>query len=235
MSIGEQDNDPLAHGTLLDEQDDMLGGPRPGDAVTDAFEPYPPQLKIGHDGLPVEVDPPWTPKQAAPIPLSPKTMCCLEQPDVMVPGRGRKVQDAKGIWVREKELGPLPKCEFYKRQRVHDAMTPDRPLLQRFCTHPSLRGINGASLVLDDAGIFNCELRSPTNPQDTLVLDEIDSRIIAKGEARVEFEKRTGKTKGYRMFRTPEDVAAGRHTLDEGDEMVVDDVSADPLGKDNLP
>ena len=129
----------------------------------------------------------------------------------------------------------LGKCDYYKRQRVHSPMTPDRPLIQRFCCHPSLRGINGAALVIDDAGIFECEFRGPPNPHASAVLDAIDDDKIEKGSARLDFEKRTGKTKGYRMFRTPEDVASGRTVLDEGDQTVVDahDV-VDPLGADLL-
>lgn len=72
-------------------------------------------------------------------------------------------------------------------------------------------------MALDDAGIFECEFRDPPDPMATLTLDRIDSVKIKRGRERLVEEQRTGKVHGYRMFRTPEDVAAGRFVLDESD------------------
>ena len=66
------------------------------------------------------------------------------------------------------------------------------------------------------------------------LLDAIDAEKIKKGSERLEFEKSTGKTRGYRMFRTLADVEAGRTILDEDDLSVVTEEKADPLGADIL-
>lgn len=196
-------------GQSLAEVEEAMQVPRPGGHFFDQFDPAPVTLTTGPDGLPVEVDPPWKPEDAAPIPLTPKTMSCLAQ--------------ERSAWCPS----GLPKCRHYKRQRVHSAQTPDRPLIMRFCCCDELRGLNGAALVVDDSGIFNCEFRDPPDPRCEVVLDKIDAKIIEKGEERLKIEAQTGHVHGYRLFPTLEDVKQGRYTVDEGDF-----VKHDNLGKD---
>lgn len=173
--------------------------PTPGRSFFDQFDPAPPSLVDGPDGMPMELDPPWNPEDAAPIPLSPQTVSCLAQP------AGKFLPDG------------LTKCGHYKRQRVHSPSTPDRPLIIRFCCCGAMRGINGAALIIDDSGIFNCEFRDPPDPRTEPTLDQIDQIIIKKGEERIKVEKETGHIHGYRMFPTLDDWKAGRRTVDEGD------------------
>jgi hypothetical protein len=193
-----------------------LGAPVPGDSMTDNFEPYAYTMVEGPDGLPVEDTPPWQSADSAPIPLTPETVQCLPQK----PGK----HTPEG----------LPACSHYKRQRVHNPTAPDRPIIQRFCTHPSLRGINGACLSLDDAGVFECEFRDPIDPRAKLVLDMLDHHKIKLGRERLQNEVKTGKVHGFRLFRTPEDVAAGRFTLSDDDIDVVD-LNRDRLSQTSAP
>ena len=181
------------------EENLQPGNPVPGEVFTENYNPYEYTMTDGPDGLPIESTPPWQSQDTAPIPMTPETLACL-----------RQAKDAFNKW-------ELPQCEFYKRQRVHNPTAPDRPFIQRFCTNPSLRGINGAALSLDDAGIFDCEFRHPENARATPTLDAIDARKIDLGRKRLIGEAKTGKVVGYRMFRTPEDVAAGRTMLEEDD------------------
>jgi hypothetical protein len=206
----------------VDEDGHELGSPSPGEVFTDDFNPYEPVMIEGADGMPVEQDPPWSSEDAAPIPLTPQTVACLAQP--------------KSHW----NLDGVSACRHYRRQRVHNPKAPDRPMIQRFCCHPFLRGINGACLSLDDAGIFECEFRTPEDKRAILVLNGIDSVKVRKGQERLVQEKKTGKTHGYRLFRTPEDVKAGRFVLDENDTSSSGDVSptepaADPFASDDVP
>jgi len=211
-SSDDEENSSLYQrvGRSLSEIEEEMASPRPGGHFFDQFNPDPPTLTEGPDGMPMEVDPPWNPEDAAPIPLSHKTVACLAQPGCAFFPRG------------------LAKCSHYKRQRVHSPATPDRPLIMRFCCRGELKGLNGAALVIDDAGIFNCEFRHPPDPRTELVLDQIDDGIIKKGEERLKIEKETGHIHGYRMFPTMEDYKAGRRTVDEGDYAK----PADALGKD---
>ena len=125
---GTSENEPLN----LEE----LGNPSPGDSFAEGFNPYEYTYTLGPDGLPVEASPPWQSQDSATIPLTPETVACLPQ--------DKSAHNPEG----------LPPCKHYIRQRVHNPTVPDRPLMQRFCTHEKLRGINGACLSLDDAGIF---------------------------------------------------------------------------------
>ena len=194
-----------------------LGSPVPGEVFTE-YNPYDYTMTIGPDGLPVEDMPPWQSQDAAPIPLTPETMHCLPQD--------------KSAWDRD----GLPACKYYKRQRVHNPQAPERPMIQRFCTHQSLRGINGAALTLDDAGIFDCEFRFPPSTRASVILDRIDSNKIVLGRERLVQEASGKGIAGFRMFRTPEDVAAGRYVLDEDDksvgEMSRKPPKIDPMGED---
>lgn len=175
------------------------GSPVPGNSITDSFNPYEAALETGPDGLPVEQTPPWHSQDTAPIPLTPETVSCLPQP--------------KTPWNPE----GLSACKHYLRQRVHNPQAPDEPFVQRFCTCSLFRGINGACMSLDDAGIFECEARDPKDARATQVLDAIDARKVKLGLRRIKVEKDEGKVHGYRLFRTPEDLAAGRVVLDEDD------------------
>jgi len=194
-----------------------LGSPVPGEAFTEQYNPYDYTLTEGPDGLPVEATPPWQSQDTAPIPLTPETVTCLPQP--------------KDAWADE----ALPACRFYKRQRVHNPQAPDRAIVQRFCTAPELRGINGACMSMDDAGMFDCEFRDPPHPRARVVLDRIDYIKIQLGRERLVEERKSGKVHGYRMFRTPEDVAAGRYVVDEGDhtEGALSRPRPDPMADDD--
>ena len=182
---------------------EVEGGPSPGDAMVENFEPYAYTMKIGPDGLPVEDTPPWQSADTAPIPLTPETVQCLPQPPGHFTPEG------------------VSACRYYKRQRVHNPRAPDKPILNRLCTHDAVRGMNGACMVLDDAGIFECELRDPPDPRSKMVLDLIDHHKMLLGRKRLEQEVATGSVHGYRLFRTKEDVDAGRFTLEENDVSVV--------------
>jgi hypothetical protein len=208
-TTSDDDNEP--------ENLEELGSPSPGDALLDAFEPTDYTLVEGPDGLPVEAMSPYQAQDTAPIPLTPETVVCL-------------AQDPSPF---NKE--PIAVCRYYRRQRVHNPKAPDRPMIQRFCTVSALRGINGACMALDDAGIYDCEFRDPPHPRAALVLDRIDRDKIKKGRERLIQERRTGKTHGYRMFRTPEDVAAGRYVVDETDmnDGELQRAQIDPLADDD--
>ena len=200
-----------------------MGAPTPGETFTENFDPYQYTLVEGPDGMPVEATPPWQSQDTAPIPLTPETVACLPQ-------------GADEFTKRAGIEGGLPVCSFYKRQRVHNPQAPERPIIQRFCTCPSLRGINGACMSLDDAGIFDCEFREPPHPKATPTLDRIDHDKITLGRERLKHERATGKVHGYRLFRTPEDVAAGRYVLDEGDtsdQPLNRKPAADPMAEDD--
>jgi hypothetical protein len=196
------------------DADELDPRPRPGDSFFEQYQPSRPELRTAADGMPVEIDPPWSVQDAMPPPLCPETFACMAQP---AHGQTREVQ----------------RCDYYVRQRVNAPDAPDRPLIQRFCTHPGLRGLNGAALALSDAAIFECELREPPDPRAREVLDAIDGIITAKGRERIDFTSKTGKVKGYPIFRTPEDVKAGRLVADESQAVVISpDGTVDPLGKD---
>jgi hypothetical protein len=197
-----------------------LGSPAPGDGIIENFNPYDYAVVMGPDGMPMEASTPWQSQDAATIPLTPETVKCLPQPPK-----------------KDGEAG-LSACRFYKRQRVHNPSAPDRAMIQRFCTVTELRGINGACMALDDAGIFDCEFRDPPDPEDTLRLDAIDSSKVTKGRIRLREEAATGTVHGYRMFRTPEDVAAGKYVLDENEISSAElnrPKTTDPFAEDGAP
>lgn len=212
----EQNEEPKTAAEI--EHGAELGGPVPGQSLTEQYNPYDYTYTAGPDGMPVEALPPYQSQDAAPIPLTPETVMCLPQ--------------SKDAWLKD---DVLPTCRYYKRQRVHNPQAPDRPMIQRFCTHPQLRGINGAALVLDDAGIFECEFRAPPHPRTVPILDRIDSELIKKGRVRLEQERKTGKVHGYRLFRTLEDVKQGRFVLDENDtsEGELSRPKIDPMASDD--
>ncbi|MFA4971406.1 MAG: hypothetical protein WC683_02250 [bacterium] len=197
-----------------DEEETETGSPTPGGSIFEQFRPAQPEYRDGPDGMPIEKDPPWTFSQALPPPLCPQTFSCLEQePD---PKKGR--------------LTRLGKCRFYKRQRVISPDIPDLALIERFCTVEALRGINGAAMCLKDSAIFDCEFRDPPDPAATNVLDAIDAEKIEIGKARVIVEgagsgdrEAPRKIKGYRMFKTKEDVEAGKKVLDKDEFQEVTD------------
>lgn len=204
-----------------------IGAPTPGETFTENFNPYEYTLVEGPDGMPVEATPPWQSQDTAPIPLTPETVACLPQPP--------------DEWCKQAGLPEgLPVCTHYKRQRVHNPQAPERPIIQRFCTRPELRGINGACMSLDDAGIFDCEFRDPPHPKSKPMLDRIDHDKVKLGRERLVHERKTGAVHGYRLFRTPEDVKAGRYVLDENDtsdgklsrEPVPDPMAADDPAPD---
>jgi hypothetical protein len=201
-----------------DEEDvrelEELGNPVPGYGLIQNFEPYQYTMTMGKDGLPMEQSPPWQSQDAAPIPLTPETVHCLPQPQGQFTPRG------------------LPACSHYKRQRCHNPQAPDRPIIMRFCTHPSLRGINGASLAIDDAGIFECEFRDPPDPKSTVLLDCLDHQKIVLGRERLRHEKAMGRVHGFRLFRTPEDVEAGRYVLDDSEQTESELTKIDPFAPD---
>lgn len=192
--------------------------PEKGDSVFDQFEPEQAVAVVGPDGLPMDRDPAHSFDDALPPPLTPQTMACLAQ-------------------VANDKLGrtnDLPACRWYKRQRYTSSSTPGATQIDRYCTHPSQRGLNGACTILRDAAIYQCELRIPPDPAATKVLEAIDAIKIAQGLARLEVEadKRKAIEDGqaaletevqaeparrYRMFRTQEDVEVGRTTLDADD------------------
>lgn len=203
--------------SLAEEADDAeteLGSPTPGGSIFDQFQPAQPEYRDGADGMPVEKDPPWSYNQALPPPLAPATLSCLAQdPD---PKNGRHAR--------------LEKCRYYKRQRVLAPDIPDLSQIERFCIVESLRGINGAALCLKDSAILNCEFRDPPDPAASIMLDAIDDLKIAIGKERVESEGHAGdgrtgprRVKGYRIFKTPEDLAQKKTTLNEDEFTEVDD------------
>lgn len=197
-----------------------LGSPVPGEALTENFNPYDYAMVMGEDGLPREAGTPWQSQDAATIPLTPETVKCLPQAP------------------RDPTCAGLAVCKYYKRQRVHNPAAPDRAMIQRFCTVTELRGINGACMALDDAGIFDCEFRDPPDPEDTRRLDAIDCDKITKGRIRLREEAATGTVHGYRMFRTPEDVAAGKYVLDENEISTAElnrPKAVDPFAADEVP
>lgn len=192
---------------------DVEANPSPGESIFDQFQPEQAVAVRGPDGLAMDKDPPWTFHDALPPPLTPKTMACLAQP--ADPAMGRHT--------------PLPKCRYYKRQRHLSPRTPDLALIERYCTEPTQRGLNGACMILKDSAVFQCELRDPFDPSAELVLDAIDSEKIQIGEQRLIDEGRDGpiedarKVVGYRMFKTADDVAEGRTEVSEEDFTEVSD------------
>lgn len=192
--------------------------PEKGDSVFDQFSPERALAVEGPDGLAMDRDPPHSYDDALPPPLTPQTMNCLAQPADEAAGRPM----------------PLPECKWYKRQRYSSASTPGATQIDRYCTHPSQRGLNGACTILRDAAIYQCELRIPGDPAGVIVLDAIDDSKIQMGIARLAAEAskrqaieageeavrdrgKPGVARRYRMFRTPEDVKAGRTVLNPDD------------------
>lgn len=213
-------DDPKNSGEQNESKDLIeFGSPTPGESLVSGYQPYEYTLVEGEDGLPVEATPPYQAQDTAPIPLTPETVVCLPQ--------------GPGPFNAE----PIPVCKFYRRQRVHNPQAPDKPQIQRFCCVEALRGINGAAMALDDSGVYDCEFRDPPHPRAQLVLDRIDHDKIKLGRERLEQERRTGKVHGYRMFRTPEDVAAGRYIVDESDmhQGELTRRAIDPLADDDPP
>jgi len=209
------DTDHEAHlAEEANEAETELGSPVPGGSIFDQFQPAQPEFKDGPDGLPVEKDPPWSFSQALPPPLAPQTLSCLAQ-EVDV-GAGRHVA--------------LPRCRYYKRQRVLSPDIPDLAQIERFCTIESLRGINGAAMCLKDCAILNCEFRDPPDPAAEIMLDAIDKVKIEIGKERVATEGHAGdgkvgprKLKGFRMFKTLEDVANKKTTLNDDEFSEVEE------------
>jgi hypothetical protein len=192
--------------------------PEKGDSVFDQFVPDQVVAVQGPDGLPMDRDPAHSFEDSLPPPLTPQTMVCL--PQTADPENGR-TED-------------LPACAYYRRQRYSSSSTPGATQIDRYCTHPSQRGLNGACTILRDSAIYQCELRDPPDQASYAVLEAIDSIKIAQGIERlkVEADKRKAIDDGkaaiaadgkaeparrYRMFRTRDDVEAGRRVLDADD------------------
>lgn len=197
------------------EQKEKEVGPEQAPSVSacvfDQFDPPPPKLIMGPDGLPVEKDPPWSHRDALPPPLTPETLNCMKQPPD--PKNGRFV-----------ELG---RCIHYRRQRVNDIDCPDRPIINRMCCAPEMRGINGASMVIRDACVFDCELRIPPDPKAEFILDAIDAEKIDIGRERMDLA--AGKDgggrrhRGYRIFRTDKEAQEGKTMLAENEFTEISD------------
>jgi hypothetical protein len=165
-----------------DDRDDVpLGPPTPGLSVYESFDPTPDMWANGADGLPVPLE---EDRGDGPYPFKPENLVCIRQDD------------------------GTPACSFYKRQLVPLGEHHDQRWVDRWCTHPCMRGLNGASLNLSESAMFACELREPPHLASIRLLDEGDAKRI---------EAASGPKKFWPMFQTPEQSAAGVTTLGEND------------------
>jgi hypothetical protein len=106
--------------------------------------------------------------------------------------------------VREGRTEALPSCKHYARQKGVDETIPVY-ITMRWCTHGCMRSLSGAALSLRDTAMIACELREPRDPCTDALLDKDDEKRVKLG----------GKRVGYRLYKTPEDVAAGKTSLSE--------------------
>lgn len=160
--------------------------------MLDVVDPKPIGVTVGDDGMAVDIDPPYSSDAANPVPMTPATLTCMKQPDA-------------------------PACRFYARQRVLDLKASERPIIHRICVCPDLKLFNGATMNLNDAGIFDCELRDPPLRKTVEVLDAVDDVIVERGRVRMEHEQETGRQATYPLFRTIEDYDKGVYEREEGD------------------
>jgi len=188
--MSEDDNLPPGRQPLVEEPDANT----PLSNMIAHVDPIPMGFTIDADGLAQEIDPPWRPKDADPVPLTPETFTCMRN-------------DALN----------LPPCKWYKRQRVLDMTVCEEPFIVRMCTCPELKTYGGASINTNDAGLYDCEMRDPPNPASARILDKIDANIVKKGTFRLEFERREGRKPGYPLFRTLEWYDQGKNEADEGE------------------
>jgi hypothetical protein len=164
---------------MVDATADALHA-KPSDSVFDAFPLYQPSMSIHpSDGIAVDNTPDVGDAAMAPS-LDPSTFVCM-----------KVVVDGKVV---------RPQCKFYKRQFMEDADIPGLKIVQRWCTHPDIKGLGGAALSLRDSTVPACELRDPPDATSEDALDAFDNLKIAQGKER----------SFYQMFKTTADVAEGR-------------------------
>jgi len=184
----------MAHDTDMDELgdlgldvDELPEAPTPSTTILDQYAPAD-ERWILDESQPDGIRPPLDPDVAAPIPLTPANLCCMRQDDA-------------------------PACRHYGRQLCPFGApreeTRGHRLMRRFCTHPSLRALNGAALHFnDEEGMYACSLRDPPLARLDEKLDGFDGEIMSRGTTR----------RAWPMFRTPEQAAAGVHTLPAEEE-----------------
>jgi hypothetical protein len=156
-----------------------LGSHTMADSRLDVFCPARLNLTPGPDGIPDLQDLSAYDEQA--LPLTPQNLVCLAQED------------------------GTPACEHYHRQLYRSPQIPGINIVQRWCTHGAMRGLNGAALSLSDESMFACTLRSPRHAASEKQVDDGDAEKL----------KISLNRKAFRMCRTPEDVAAGRFMVPE--------------------
>lgn len=156
------------------KQDIPTGAVSIGAAFQEAYKPQRDDFGIAPDGLPALIDPPWTAKDTQPPPLTEETMTCIESDKL-----GRK------------------RCKFYRRQRIVSNETGGLPMVSRWCTHPSMRGLNGSAFLLNDTAIIDCELRKPRIQASVAALNAVDAKIVQKGRVRLELEQHRDVVYGF--------------------------------------
>jgi hypothetical protein len=75
--------------------------------------------------------------------------------------------------------------------------------MRRLCVHPAYKSLSGAGFEVSDSAVYACELREPFDILGSKEMDARDKRTMRRGESNLH----------YRMFRTPEEAVAGKHTL----------------------
>ncbi len=156
------------------------GAHQPGESVFDAFQPEVDVWGTGPDGLPAAIE---KDTGDGPYPFLPENLVCMKQDSAET-------------------------CIYYKRQLVPLGVHHDQRQVDRWCTHPSQRALNGAALNLSESAMFACELRDPPHPESVKLLDDGDAKRLSTA---------TGPKKHWRLFRTPEEAAAGVTELGEND------------------
>ena len=108
------------------------------------------------------------------------------------------------------------KCKWMIRQLIPFDDTRGSKYMRRMCTHALCKTLSGAGLQLSDSAMYACELREPPHGPSIDDLDRRDKRTMARAKSKIK----------WRMFRTPEEAEAGKHTLGE-DEYEQGDEGAD--------
>jgi hypothetical protein len=190
MSTENDREDP--NDQVIDASDDVNS---PGATFMSQFNPQP-VVGPGPDGFPIEHDPPGDPN---PPSMVPENLVCMAQPIV----EAGKNDGGDFIPARHQALPP---CRFYARQLCP---LPEeifgRKFIRRLCAHPGMKTLSGAFLDLTDDAMFACELRDPPDPRTNGELNSRDERLL----------RRAQDQRKWRMFPTPEEAAAGKHTLSD--------------------